>query len=211
MHINKNILLISLALSLSTPAFAKVYKWTDGSGVTHYTATPPPSKTRVKSAEEFKVHKTPKSSLTHKKKYKASVNSNTVNNSPNKHRNNNKYNNPIAKGNNQSDDTRNASSQCQKAINNLPKVLDEVEKLLEMGLSTGKLSNAEYRQKKSGLRQQRRQRVSYSDCVDKYKSDRAERNLINNFADNDPNTALSGVIMQGIANEVNKAIDKARN
>lgn len=56
------IITLAIALAFSSTAMAKVYKWTDANGKTHYTATPPPAKTKAK-AEEFKVRKKPKSSL----------------------------------------------------------------------------------------------------------------------------------------------------
>ena len=61
MHIKKTLFMLILGLTISTSGFAKVYKWTDANGKTHYTATPPPTQTKVISKEEFKVHKTPKS------------------------------------------------------------------------------------------------------------------------------------------------------
>ncbi len=51
-----------LTVIFSSSAIAKVYKWKDANGKTHYSATPPPVKSKVKS-EEIKIHKTPASSL----------------------------------------------------------------------------------------------------------------------------------------------------
>jgi len=58
------LILLSIALAMSSTAMAKIYKWTDASGNTHYTATPPPAKSKAK-AKEFKVKKKPASSLTY--------------------------------------------------------------------------------------------------------------------------------------------------
>jgi len=60
----QNLLLLLIAVSITTPALAKIYKWKDAQGVTHYTATPPPATAKIKS-KEIKIKKKPKSSLTH--------------------------------------------------------------------------------------------------------------------------------------------------
>ncbi len=41
-----------LALTISLSAQANIYKWTDSKGVTHYSATPPPQKSKVKQKAE---------------------------------------------------------------------------------------------------------------------------------------------------------------
>jgi hypothetical protein len=68
MQIKQNLVVLLIAVSVMTPAAAKVYKWVDAKGVTHYTSTPPPKAVKLKSKDvkEVKLHKTPKSSLTHK-------------------------------------------------------------------------------------------------------------------------------------------------
>lgn len=73
------ILFVMAVLLLSAPSMAKIYKWVDESGTTHYTQTPPPAKAKVK-VEEVKVAKAPKSSLTSNSK--ASPSSSTSNTKP---------------------------------------------------------------------------------------------------------------------------------
>lgn len=64
------VLFAMIVLFLSAPSMAKIYKWVDGNGTTHYTQTPPPAKSKAK-VEEIEVAKAPKSSLTNNT-YKAS-------------------------------------------------------------------------------------------------------------------------------------------
>lgn len=195
MPINNNkLFLVLLSLTLSAPALAKVYKWTDASGVTHYTSTPPPAKIKVKNSQELKIHKTPKSSLTHKSKA------------------NTRYKKKSKFDRNDNQDSQNkeesiadkAHDKCQKAISNIPKVYDEVETLLKMGRRTRKLSDADYDKKITEIREQRRKIPTYSKCIDEYKHNNKERRNINQFADNDPQTILSMIMLEGAFKHVQK-------
>ncbi len=198
MPTNKKLFLILLILSLSAPALAKVYKWTDASGTTHYTATPPPTKIKVKSSQELKIHKTPKSSLTHRGNAVAQYQKKSMT-GKNDNQNRQSQEESIAEK---------AHDKCQKAISNIPKVLDETEKLLRMGRRTGRLSDADYEKKLKVVRKGRRTIPTYSKCIDEYKHNNKERGRINQFADNDAQSVLGMIMLEGALKHARKSIQK---
>ena len=57
------LIILSLSLAFCGPVMAKIYKWVDIKGNTHYTAQPPSVKTQ--SNEEVKIKKIPSSSRTY--------------------------------------------------------------------------------------------------------------------------------------------------
>ena len=104
--------MLSLALSITSIASAKIYKWTDEQGKTHYTATPPPAKLKTKS-QEFKVNKIKSSSLSNNSnKTETELGANTV-----------KF----------------AKSKCKNAIRKVPQLIREMERVLEKGYNSGEI------------------------------------------------------------------------
>ena len=71
------VLFAIIVLFLSAPGMAKIYKWVDGNGTTHYTQTPPPAKSKAK-VEEINVAKAPKSSLANEARKTSSRTSNST-------------------------------------------------------------------------------------------------------------------------------------
>ncbi len=130
------LILLAISLTFSTSGLAKIYKWTDANGKTHYTATPPPSKAKVLSKKEFKVRKTPKSSLT-----------NTSRSS-----NYSSKNKTSSKAKNSGDKRQHAQAQCRKARQKAPALEREVQRQLRQAVKSGKVSKdkmAEFKRQQS--------------------------------------------------------------
>ena len=126
MPTKKTLFVLLLGLTVSTSAFAKVYKWTDANGKTHYTATPPPTKAKVLSNEEFKVHKIPKSSLRPSSSFAkpSYADKNTSSkNTKTKKKTNTKFH---------------ARTQCGKAIGKAPAVISKIKNQLRQAVNAGK-------------------------------------------------------------------------
>jgi len=130
------LILVALSLSISTSGFAKIYKWTDANGKTHYTATPPSSKAKVLSKKEFKVRKTPKSSLTH---------TSQSTNYSSKSKTSAKEKKTVNK-------RQQAQAQCSKARQKTPALEREVLRQLRQAVKSGKISKdkmAEFKRQQS--------------------------------------------------------------
>ena len=130
MHTKKTLFVLLLGLIISTSGLAKVYKWTDANGKTHYTATPPPTQTKTLSNEEFKVRKTPKSSLRPSSSYaKPSYSNNSTSSKKSKSKKKTKT-------------TQHARAQCGKAINRAPALMSKIKSQLRQAVNAGKVPKA---------------------------------------------------------------------
>lgn len=173
-NIQLKTLLIILTLSFSSTAMAKIYKWTDSNGKTHYTATPPPAKAKAKT-EEFKIQKVKKSSLTRK-----SVESNNSSHYSTK---------------NASNKTGNAQSQCSKAVNKYPAVLSKLKRKINKAKSAGKISDLEYSKAMKQVQTERRKVQSISDCVKDYNRGGRDSNTVDLIANNSAADALTYLML----------------
>lgn len=170
--------LVALTLCFSTAAMAKIYKWTDANGKTHYTATPPPAKA---SAEEFKVQKTKKSSLTHIDTSKPMPL--TINPDGSEKKNIHTINPKLS-----------AQTQCKNASKNLPKMHALMKTKIEESKSKGIMTQAQYDKAMKQMRDTKNDKSSFAECVKKYNSgDKVE---INQLANNDPEIALTYLAMK---------------
>ncbi|WP_299881553.1 DUF4124 domain-containing protein [uncultured Cocleimonas sp.] len=142
MHTKKTLFMLILGLTISTSGFAKVYKWTDADGKTHYTSTPPPAQKKVLSNEEFKVRKTPKSSLRPSSSFAKPTNTGNSTQSKNT-KTKKKPNTKI-----------HARAQCGKAISKAPSVISKIKSQLRQAISAGKVPKSKMdefeKQEKSG-------------------------------------------------------------
>jgi len=173
------IALLSLSLCFASTAMAKIYKWTDASGKTHYTATPPPAKAKAKT-EEFKVQKVKKSSLT-----------------------NNSYAEDRSSRRSKSKSTKkraSAQSQCSKAVRKYPVILSKLKRKLNQGKAAGKINEMEYQKALGEIQKEKSKVQSVSDCVRDYKRGGKDANSVNLIANNSAEDALT-YLMLGAAFE----------
>lgn len=156
MHTKKTLFMLLLGLTISTSGFAKVYKWTDANGKTHYTATPPPTQTKVISKEEFKVHKTPKSSLRPSSSFaKPSYSDSST--SSKKSKTKKKTNTKL-----------HARNQCGKAINKAPALISKIKSQLRQAISTGKVPESKMAEFKKQEQSGKLKAPTMDKCVKDY-------------------------------------------
>ena len=174
------IALVALTLCFSSSAMAKIYKWTDANGKTHYTATPPPAKADAKT-EEFKVQKIKKSSLTHidtSKPMPLMINPDGT----------------AKKTIHTIDPKLSAQTQCKNAAKNTPKMHAFMKVKMKESLSKGIMTQTEYDKAIKQMENSKNDKSSFAECVKKYNSgDKVE---INQLANNDPESALTYLAMK---------------
>ncbi|MEE9327121.1 MAG: DUF4124 domain-containing protein [Cocleimonas sp.] len=167
--INKSqLIILSLSLAFAAPAIAKIYKWVDAKGKTHYTSQPPSVKTQ--SNEEVKIKKIPKSSLTYQPRIAPAP---VVNLATDK-----KKNKPEKVTNKR----QNASSQCKKLKSKTQDKLDLTAKLLD--IARAKMPAREYNKQKEALRNNREKLngFSQSECMSDYRNNPKKRKTFDFYA-----------------------------
>jgi len=177
-------LMLSLAFSIPSITMAKVYKWTDEQGKTHYTATPPPAKLKTKS-KEFKINKTKSSSLT----------------------------NNLNESNSETEDNPEeyVRSKCNQAINKVPQLIREMERVVEKGYSAGKIPEKDYKLAKSQIRQEKtKPKPSMSECISDYNKGGRKKNDIVNLANNSVEDAFQLMAMGAALEQAEKRIKKKK-
>jgi hypothetical protein len=155
------LIVLSLSLAFSLPAMAKIYKWVDANGKTHYTSQPPSVKTQ--SNEEVKIKKIPKSSLTYQPRIAPTPVTDLTTDK--------KKNKPIKVISKR----QNASSQCTKLKSNTRDKLDLTAKLLEV--TRTKIPARSYNKQKEALRINRAKLddFSLSKCMSDYRNNPKKR------------------------------------
>lgn len=181
--INKPLLkmiLISLSLTIPSVTMAKVYKWTDEQGKVHYTATPPPAKLKTKS-KEFKVNKVKSSSLT-----------NSSSSSEDTDTNSEKF----------------AVNKCEKALEKVPQLLKQMEKVVEEAYSTGKISEKDYKLANIHIKEERsKPKATVSECLKDYNAGGREKNDILNLANNSVEDAFQLMAMGAALEQAEQRIN----
>jgi len=175
MRVFTSLILLALGLTITHSGFAKIYKWTDANGKTHYTATPPPSKTKVLSNTEFKVRKTPKSSLTHTT-------------SESKYTSNHKSKKTAKTV---TDKRQHARAQCQKARQKAPALEREVQRQLRRAVKSGKIPKEKMAEFKRQQNAGKFKAPSMSACVKNYMSGGSRQT--DTIADNSASDAVLNI------------------
>ena len=179
---------VILMLSFTSTSMAKIYKWTDANGKTHYTATPPPSKEK---SEEFKVQKIKKSSLTNIDKTIVKIPSDSESLSKEK---------DFTKV----DPTLSAQSQCKKASKKRPAMFAAIKSKIDESKASGKMSESQYNKALKQMKVSQAKQPNFAECVRKYNSgDQVE---INQLANNDSQSALSYLMLK--AQQDKKELEK---
>ncbi|GAA0422122.1 hypothetical protein GCM10009133_33330 [Cocleimonas flava] len=182
MHTKKTLFMLILGLAISTSGYAKIYKWTDANGKTHYTATPPPAQKKVISNEEFKVHKTPKSSLRPSSSYAKSSNSNSSDTSKSSKKTKAKKK-PITK--------IHARAQCGKAINKAPALMSKIRSQLRQAISAGKVPASKMEEFEKQERAGKFKAPSMDKCVKDYMAGGGRQT--DTIADNSASDAIAWI------------------
>jgi len=185
-----NIVLLGVALSFSSTSMAKIYKWTDANGKTHYTATPPPKSLNASKAEEFKVQKIKKSSLTNI--------DNTANSSV--------ATTQLATGTKALavDPTIDAQTQCKKAAKKMPAMYAHIKGKLDQSKKKGLMTDSQYDKALKQMKKAKNNKKSYADCVNKYNSGGEAE--INQIANSNPEDAFTYLVMS--ADKAQKELEK---
>lgn len=161
------LIILSLSLAFCGPVMAKIYKWVDIKGNTHYTAQPPSVKTQ--SNEEVKIKKIPSSSRT----YQPYIAPKPVNDATaNKKKNT---------SSNVTNKRQIASSQCEKIKRKSQEKLNLTAKLLEK--SRAKIPPHTYNKQQEALRINREKlnSFSHSKCMIDYRNPK-KRKAFDTFA-----------------------------
>ncbi len=170
------LLALTLLISFSNTSIAKVYKWVDTNGKTHYSATPPPSKIKVKSHQEMTLHKTPKSSLGHRPNYKQKTFT------AEKPESKSTLMKKQATSKKSEGDVRQI---CNKARKRIKEQLMTAGKLLKVANAMGKIpANTSYEKEKAELDKARSEFSSYSvsDCINEYNNDANKKKKLDYLA-----------------------------
>lgn len=153
-------------LTISTSSNAKIYKWVDEAGKTHYTATPPPQNIESKEmkvkngqASESKSTKAePKKELTKDE---------------------------------QKEITADAEEDCKEAIEKLPAIFENIEDITKMAYSFGSISKEDHDKTIGEIEKAKETKPTLSECLTDYKEDETDRELVQCLADTNEISAFA--------------------
>ncbi len=102
-----------------------------------------------------------------------------------------------------------ARNQCNKAVEKVPQLIAEMERVIQEGYSAGKTPDKDYKLAKAQIRQeQAKPQLSVSDCIRDFNKGGKHKNDIINLANNSVEDAFQLMAMRAALEQAESRINK---